>query len=135
MQVQSQEAQGLFKGRHGRFTSPLYFPSIAEKDGCTFEYFDGTHYFINGQMEKFPYELHSPKTPHSNPRRNPLNNRLILENSKATLCRADGSVWHYSGKPVEEEGYWNNYNDSCAQKSELLWRLDLEVLPSKHRVA
>jgi len=99
----------------------LYWPSIAEKDGSTLDYFMGEHWLDHKKIEKLPSERRSKKSPHPNPRRDPLNNRLILEETKATLFRSDGSVWHYSGNAVEKGSEGN-------------WHLDLEVLPSKHRV-
>ncbi len=120
---------------HRPFYYYSFWPSITEKDGSTLQYFTKGSYLSNGEKEYFPNEQRGKKSPHPNPRRDPLNNRLILEKGKATLLRSDGSEWHYSGDRIPElSGYQTRYAESATAKQVRNWRLDLEVLPSKHRV-
>ncbi|NGX38465.1 MAG: putative deoxyribonuclease RhsC, partial [Chlamydiae bacterium] len=120
---------------HRPFYYYSFWPSITEKDGSTLDYFIKGNWLSNGKIERLPSEQRSKKSPHPNPRRNPLNNRLILEETRATLFRSDGSEWHYSGDAIKKMSlYESHYGDATKQKHEMDWRLDLEVLPSKHRV-
>ncbi|NGX60294.1 MAG: putative deoxyribonuclease RhsC [Chlamydiae bacterium] len=120
---------------HRPFYSYSFWPSITEKDGSTLDYFIKGNWLSNGKTEYLPSGQRSQKSPHPNPHRNPLNNRLILEETKATLIRSDGSEWHYTGDAIKEMSlYESHYGDATKQKHERNWRLDLEVLPSKHRV-
>ncbi len=82
LKVEKKAEYARCAGENQTFFSYLYWPSIAEKDGSTLDYFIGKHWFNDGKIEKLPSGQSTEKSPHPNPRRNPLNNRLILEEKK-----------------------------------------------------
>ncbi|MDN3506547.1 MAG: hypothetical protein P0S96_04895 [Simkaniaceae bacterium] len=135
LQAIREEAGGTINRRDGPFYYYSIRPSIIEKNNSALGYSLKGNCKFAGKGEYLPNGQRSPKSPHPNPRRNPLNNRLALEETKATLFRSDGSIWHYSGDTIEEMfSYESYYADTTTPKLEKDWRLDLEILPSKHRV-